>query len=112
MALAKIDSADLSPEGRRGPVRGARRLSTPSLIVWGRSRLRLWNTYQLGRRRAVTYCRWRRGLNVFPARLVRQLVVVVAALAMLAGVGVQAQPAAPLVIKLSIHDTIQPITAD
>ena len=49
---------------------------------------------------------------MFPVRLVRQLVVVVAALAMLSGEGVRAQSAAPLVIKLSIHDTIQPITAD
>ena len=49
---------------------------------------------------------------MFPVRLVRQLVVVVAALAMLTGEGVWAQSAPPLVIKLSIHDTIQPITAD
>jgi membrane-bound serine protease (ClpP class) len=37
---------------------------------------------------------------------------VLAALVVLAGGNVRAQPVAPRVVKLSIHDTIQPITAD
>jgi membrane-bound serine protease (ClpP class) len=37
---------------------------------------------------------------------------VLAALVVLAGGSVRAQPVGPLVVKLSIHDTIQPITAD
>jgi membrane-bound serine protease (ClpP class) len=50
--------------------------------------------------------------NVFPVRSILRFLLAIAVLAIFAASTVSAQSAAPLVVKLSIHDTIQPITAD
>lgn len=49
---------------------------------------------------------------MLPVRPILRFFAAVAFFATFVAAGVQAQSAAPLVIKLSIHDTIQPITAE
>jgi len=51
-------------------------------------------------------------LRVFKLSRVRCLYLPALLVAILASMRVEAQSAAPVVVKLSIHDTIQPITAD
>jgi len=53
-----------------------------------------------------------RSLRVFKLSRVRWLYVPALVVAIFASMRVEAQSAAPVVVKLSIHDTIQPITAD